>query len=161
MRRSIKRTAAGTPDKCSRATVYTCASISYDPGPREQTSASSPLPVARNFSNRLPSRPLVNCEASTFNPGHSAIMESDKKMAIFDWRVSSDEIPRNGENFCLSIFRFSIRKFRGTIFFFSIDYIFSETFLSYYWTRKVIFNIHGVLLQILRDCTEDDRVINK
>lgn len=159
MRRSIKRTAAGTPDKCSRATVYTCASISYDPGPREQTSASSPLPVARNFSNRLPSRPLVNCEASTFNPGHSAIVESDKKMAIFDWRVSSDEIPRNGEILPLNFSIFDSKISRNN--FLLLDYMFSETFLSYYWTRKVIFNIHGVLLQILRDCTEDDRVINK
>lgn len=160
MRRSIKRTAAGTPDKCSRATVYTCASISYDPGPREQTSASSPLPVARNFSNRLPSRPLVNCEASTFNPGHSAIVESDKKMAIFDWRVSSDEIPRNGEILPLNFSIFDSKISRNN--FLLLDYMFSETFLSYYWTRKVIFNIHGlVLLQVLRDCTEDDRVINK
>ena len=159
MRRSIKRTAAGTPDKCSRATVYTCASISYDPGPREQTSASSPLPVARNFSNRLPSRPLVNCEASTFNPGHSAIVESDKKMAIFDWRVSSDEIPRNGEILPLNFSIFDSKISRNN--FLLLDYMFSEIFLSYYWTRKVIFNIHGVLLQILRDCTEDDRVINK
>lgn len=160
MRRSIKRTAAGTPDKCSRATVYTCASISYDPGPREQTSASSPLPVARNFSNRLPSRPLVNCEASTFNPGHSAIVESDKKMAIFDWRVSSDEIPRNGEILLLNFSIFDSKISRNN--FLLLDYMFSETFLSYYWTRKVIFNIHGlVLLQVLRDCTEDDRVINK
>lgn len=160
MRRSIKRTAAGTPDKCSRATVYTCASISYDPGPREQTSASSPLPVARNFSNRLPSRPLVNCEASTFNPGHSAIVESDKKMAIFDWRVSSDEIPRNGEILPLNFSIFDSKISRNN--FLLLDYMFSETFLSYYWTRKVIFNIHGlVLFQVLRDCTEDDRVINK
>lgn len=160
MRRSIKRTAAGTPDKCSRATVYTCASISYDPGPREQTSASSSLPVARNFSNRLPSRPLVNCEASTFNPGYSAIVESDKKMAIFDWRVSSDEIPRNGEILPLNFSIFDSKISRNN--FLLLDYMFSETFLSYYWTRKVIFNIHGlVLLQVLRDCTEDDRVINK
>lgn len=87
-------------------------------------------------------------------------MESDKKMAIFDWRVSSDEIPRNGEILPLNFSIFDSKISRNN--FLLLDYMFSETFLSYYWTRKVIFNIHGlVLLQVLRDCTEDDRVINK
>lgn len=120
-----------------------------------------------------PHYPLPGISQIDFRPGRSLIARPPLLIRatarswnqIRRWRFSTGEFRqtrfRGTGRFCLSIFRFSIRKFRGTIFFFSIDYIFSETFLSYYWTRKVIFNIHGVLLQILRDCTEDDRVINK
>ena len=45
-------------------------------------------------------------------------MESDKKMAIFDWRVLSDEIPKNGEILSMDFSIFDSKISRKNIIFF-------------------------------------------